>query len=255
MKTSDWKMIIRSTISEYSRHKPFQHGAALSYYTLIAIVPLLYLSISFFGMIVGHETMSNIIASILRNQIGLNDIDGIMSFLDQVDLGSGSPVMQFFGIIALIFSCTAILNSLKGSINAFYGLDLTNAVPKKRIVRHLFSRLSSIVFITAITIFVIALYFAETVFLSLGVALLEDFKFLGWILTVVSIYGLPLVMNCVIFSLVFKFLNDSDVHWKIAVKGGVFTGFLLFLGQFLIKYYLSNYFFASSGGVAGSFLV
>jgi membrane protein len=255
MKTSGWKKMLRSTYKEYSRNNPFQHGAALSYYALIALVPLLYLSISFFGVIVGHDTMLDIIASVLKDQIGLKDIGGIMNFLDQVDLGAGSPMMQFLGVIALIFSCTAILNSLKGSINTFYGLTSNSGENNNKIVRNLLSRLSSMIFIAGITVFVISLYFAETVFLSLGTTLIEDFKLLGWMITIVGIYGLPLVMNCIIFCLVLKYLNDGTVHWEMALKGGVLTGFLLFLGQFLIKYYLTNYFFASSGGVAGSFLV
>lgn len=255
MKFSDWKNIIKTTFIEFSRERPFLHGAALSYYALMALIPLLYLSITFFGMVVGHDTMLNIIASILRNQIGLEDISGIISFLDEVDLGSGSLAMEILGILALMFSCTAIINSLKKSIDDFYDLDRKKMNKKTRLVRGVLFRFGSMILIVAITVLVIALYFAETVFLSLGNHFFEDLKFVSWIFSSIARHGIPILMNFIIFSFVFKYLHAGYVKWKVAAFGGLVTGMLLYFGQLLIKYYLMNYFFAASGGVAGTMLI
>jgi membrane protein len=59
----------------------------------------------------------------------------------------------------------------------------------------------------------------------------------------------------IIFVLIFKYLHDAIVPWKIALAGSVFTSILLYIGQLLIKYYLTNYFFARDGGLAGTILV
>jgi membrane protein len=50
-------------------------------------------------------------------------------------------------------------------------------------------------------------------------------------------------------------LNDGKVDWKMAIRGSVLTTALLYLGQLLIKYYLTNYFFGAGGGVAGTLLI
>lgn len=255
MTFSDWKNIVKSTLKEFASERPFLHGAALSYYALMALVPLLYLSLLFFGGIVGQQTMLDIIASILREQIGIKDINGIMEFMSQVDFGGGSMFMQILGIAALMFSCTAILNSLKKSINEFYSLKLKKLKARYIIVKELIFRIISMIFIIGATVLVIGLYFAETIFLSFGNRFFEGREIIGWVISEVAQHGIPILMNLIIFSFLFKFLNDGVVKWKNAVVGGTFTAILLYLGQLVIKYYLMNYFFAADGGVTGTMLV
>jgi membrane protein len=55
--------------------------------------------------------------------------------------------------------------------------------------------------------------------------------------------------------LVFKYVHDGIVKWRLAFRGALLTGTLLYLGQLLIKYYLFNYFFAANGGIAGTFFI
>jgi membrane protein len=249
------KDLLVETFIEFSKERPFLHGAALSYYALMALVPLLYLSITFFGGFVGHDTMLEIIATLLKEYIGIQDISGIIEFLDQVDLGAGSLTLKVLGIGALLFSCTAILNSLKKSINEFYDVDNRLLNRKKRIVKGVIFRGVSMVVIVGLTTLVIALYFAETIFLSLGNRFFEDAELLNWLFSAIARHGIPITLNLIIFSFLFKYLHDGVVTWRVAIRGGVVTGILLYLGQLLIKIYLMNYFFAASGGVAGTMLI
>lgn len=255
MTVSELGRLLKTTFVEFGKERSLLHGAALSYYAIMALVPLLYLSITFFGTFVGHDTMLDVIAEILHEYIGLQDIDGIMEFLDEVDLGGGSLVMKILGFAALLFSCTAILNSLKNSMNEFYDIDRIAMNRKKRVLKSIVFRLSSMVFIVGVTVLVIALYFAETIFLSLGNKFIEDLELLGWMFSAVARHGIPILLNAVIFSFVFKYLHDGFVKWRLAIIGGALTGLLLYLGQLIIKYYLTNYFFAASGGVAGTMLI
>ncbi|MBI3240218.1 MAG: YihY/virulence factor BrkB family protein, partial [Flavobacteriia bacterium] len=57
------------------------------------------------------------------------------------------------------------------------------------------------------------------------------------------------------FTIIFKYLNDGRVEWKLAISGALVTAILLYMGQLLIKYYLKNYFFGSSIGLPGTILV
>ena len=88
MSTSRKNLVI-STFKEFIAERSFLHGAALAYYAIFALVPILYLSIDIFGRVVGHETMVSIIEDFLTVQIGLSDVTGILEFLGQLDLGGG----------------------------------------------------------------------------------------------------------------------------------------------------------------------
>ena len=176
MTFSDLKEIIKLTLKEFAQERPFLHGAALSYYALLALIPMLYLSVMFFGVLVGHDTMHQIIETLFRDQIGLKDVSGITGFMDSMKLSGRGSILEIGGIIALMFSCTAILNSLKKSINEFYNLERRKLNPKKRIVKGLVSRLMQMVFILGATVLVIAIYFGETILEATKYSLVKYFS-------------------------------------------------------------------------------
>ena len=249
------KNLVITVIKEFISERSFMHGAALAYYAVFALVPILYLSVDVFGRVVGHETMVDIITNFLTEQIGLTDVDGILEFLGQLDLGGGNILMEIVGMFALMFSSTALINSLRRSINDFYNLEKLTGSRKKLILRSALFRLLSMLFITGSTVLLVIFYFAETIFLSVGNRLLENYDFLNTIFTHFAQHGIPLLANGIIFAFVFKYLHDGKVVWKRAVQGAVVTSVLLYLGQLVIQFYLTNYFFAASGGVIGTILI
>jgi membrane protein len=252
---SFWGNISINTFKEFFGDKSFFHGAALAYYAVFALVPMLYLAISFFGWFVGNETVVDIIGDLLKEQVGISNIDGIIDFLNSIDFEKGSFFLNMIGAIALLISSTALLNSLRQSINTFYGVKAEFTNKKRQIIIALITKLFSILMLTGIGVMIIILYFSETVLLSLSSDFLSDFVIIDDIVAVVLQNGITILTNVIIFLFVFKYLHDGIITWKIALFGAVFTGVLLYLGQWMIKYYLTNYFFGASGGVAGSLLI
>ena len=82
--------LVKTTFSEFFQEKSFLHGAALSYYTIFALVPLLYLAFATFGKVVGNVKMVEIIGKLLKEQVGIQDVSGILSFLNGVDMEKGN---------------------------------------------------------------------------------------------------------------------------------------------------------------------
>jgi len=247
--------IVKDTFIEFFGEEPLAHGAALAYYTLLALIPMLYLSITYVGMFLGQETMVNVISEVMRENIGLSNIDGVLDLLSSVNFEKANVLIQIGGIIALLFSCSAIFGSMKRSLNAFYDIDPPKASGRKMILSTIITKLVSMSFVVGATIVLLLLYFAETVFLSLNKRFFEDMEALNWFFTGIAQHGIPIVTNVILFTFIFKFLHDGQVRWKMAIRGAVVTSLLLYLGQVLIKFYLGKYFFASGSGIAGSFLV
>jgi membrane protein len=247
--------LFKRTSIEFFKEKSFFHGAALAYYTVFAMVPLLYLSITFFGWFVGNEMMIQIISELLTQYIGIKDIDGILEFLETVDFEKGSFVLNALGVGALALSSTALLTSLKTSINEFYDVEPIYSTKRKKILQTVLTKLFSLVIMTAIGLIVIVFYFSETVLLSLSHKVFQQFDALNWFFNFVLVHAIAVISNTIIFMVVFKFLHDGVVKWRRVFFGALFTGIMLYLGQILIKLYLSNLFFAASGGVAGSLLL
>lgn len=246
---------IKTVFQEFFKEKSLMHGAALAYYGILALVPFLYLCVTVAGRLIGQKTMVTIISDILQKQVGISDVSGIIGFLKNVDLSSGNFLLEIIGLVALLFSSTAILTALRGSLNEFYDLDLNQLSRKKQIVRGIFSKLISMGFVVGVTVLIMVLYFGQTILLSLSSDWLKNIEWLNSFFSQSVQFTVPILMNTIVFAFVFKYLNDGVVLWKFAIRGALLTSGLMFLGQLFIQYYLSHYFFGARGGVAGSFLV
>ncbi len=255
MNWTERKQLVKETFLEFFKERSLMHGAALSYYSMLALVPMLYLSITYVGMIVGNDVIVEIIANMLQQLIGVDDASGIVGFLDNVDFKNSSPLLQVVGILALLFSCSAIFNSLRRSLNTFYNIDRHEVGRKKAILRNVFGRLISLSFVIGGTLLIVVLYFAESLFLSFSTDMLRDLQLLSSALASIMDHGIPILTNLIVFTFIFKYLHDGVVNTRIAMKGALLTSLLLYVGQLLIKFYLTNFFFASNGGVAGTMLV
>ena len=97
--------VLKDSIVGYFSEGAFFHGAALAYYTIFAFIPIVYLSTSIFGRVVGKEQMQKIIEDLLQNQIGISDSKGIMKFLNSVNFDKPSLLLEIVSIGILLYGC------------------------------------------------------------------------------------------------------------------------------------------------------
>jgi membrane protein len=251
----DFFTLFKQTVIEFASEKSLFHGAALSYYTIFALVPILYLSIVSFGQFLGQEKMLEIISNVLTDQVGIKDVKGIIDFLNEINFQKKNTVLQGVGILVLLISSTAILSSLKHSINEFYDIELVHETKKKLILATLIEKLLHILLLMVFGLIIILAYFAQIILLSFGDFLFQSLNEFHSIFEFLTMHILPLFTNVVIFYFVFKYISDAFVPIKYALAGSLITSILLYLGQLLIKYYITHYFFAKDTGIAGTLLI
>lgn len=258
IRSLNWKErleVLIETFKGFFAVKGIHHGAAMAYYALFAMVPLLYLSVSVFGRVIGKDKMESVIYSVLTNQIGIKDVEGIMGFVSSLNLHKGNLIMDIVGITTLLIACSALLVSLKNSMNKYMGIEVVPISSKRAIMQELIFRTISILMLAGFTIVVIVIYFAQLFFVSFSAQWLKDLEIVSWVFTGLARHGLSILSNLIIFTIIFRFVHDGVVRWKLAFSGAVFTSLLLYFSQLAIKYYLVNFFFAADGGIAGSILV
>lgn len=249
------KELLKQTFAEFIIEKGLFHGAALSYYTIFAMVPIIYLSIATFGTIIGQKTMIEIITRLLHEQVGIGDVSGIISFLETVDFERGNFVLRVIGIIALMISSTAIFASLKNSMNTFFDIERIYDSKRTQLLSNLLSRLISVGLLGFFAAVIIITYFAQVIIVSFGHKIFSNMPgFSSFLMTLIQ-HVVGIMSSMLIFGFVFKYLHDGVIRWKHAWLGSFVTAILLYIGQLLIQYYLSNFFFAKDGGIAGALLV
>ena len=253
-----WKEVgelFKRTFLEFFQEDSFFHGAALAYYAVFAIIPIIYLAVISFGMIMGQEAILRLIKVLLEEQVGLKDSSGILAFLSEVHFEKTNVVLNIIGIIALMFSSSGLISSLRMSINEFYDIHVKIDDRKTKIFYAVFTKLISVFMLAVFGVSIVLLYTAETIFMSVSGQL---FGFLHieqpWVMEGLG-HLISVGINTILFALVYKFLHDGRVVWKLALSGGLLTSALLYIGQIGLKFYLTNFFFGSQMGIAGTLLI
>lgn len=247
-----WQLA-KSSFKNFFKVNSFTHGAALAYYAIFALVPIIYLSITTFGYIVGQERIVEIVGYLLETNMGIEDVKPITDLMQQWDIGSGSSFwLRAVGIIVLIFTSTAMFNSLRNSLNSFFDIEPIHHY--NVVLENLFSRLISFGMLALFALIIILVYFGQTVLMAMSNELFAEAGYVRRIFLIILEHVSIILVNFLLFAFIFKYLHDGYVKWKLALGGSLFTSILLYLGQLLINYYLTNFFFAANSGVAGTLL-
>ena len=247
--------VFKESIIGYFSEGAFFHGAALAYYTLFSFVPIVYLSTSIFGRVVGKENMQTIIIDLLQNQIGISDTKGLMDFLNSVNFDKPSLFLEIISIGILLYGCSAFLVSLKRSINEFFSISKKKRHEENIIMDIIGFRFLSVAYLAIFAFIIILLYFLQGfIFYAFTNYLHYKNGFVDFTLEFFQ-HLISIFSNILIFTIVFKYIHDGFVPIKLAIKGAFVTSVLLFLSQLLIKYYLHNYFFLGNMGIAGSLFI
>jgi len=247
--------VLKDSIVGYFSEGAFFHGAALAYYTLFSFVPIVYLSTSIFGRVVGKENMQSIIIDLLQNQIGISDTKGIIDFLNSLNFDKPSLFLEIISIGILLYGCSAFLVSLKRSINEFFDISKKKRHEENIIMDIIGFRFLSVAYLAIFAFIIILLYFLQGfIFYAFTNYLHYKNGFVDFTLVFFQ-HLISIFSNILIFTIVFKYIHDGFVPIKLAIKGAFVTSVLLFLSQLLIKYYLHNYFFLGNMGIAGSLFI
>ncbi len=257
-KRLSWKEIwevIRDTFTEFFGENSFFHGAALSFYTVIALIPLVYLAFTVIGFFIDENTAVQMIEQTLKRETGMKDVSWVLDFVHNTHFKKSSNTLNILVSLVLLYSSSALLSSLRFSINEFYDVKNPIKSKRKRIEYQIGSKLASIIFIPAFAIILVLFYVGQGFILSLLNYFFGDLSGIEHLFIQLITWILLILLNALTFSLILKFVHDGKVSNKMAFSGGLVTAILFMLGQLVINYYLNNLFFGSKGGVAGTLLV
>jgi membrane protein len=246
---------IKDALIEYIQEGAFFHGAALAYYTLFAFVPIVYLTTSIFGRVFGQSNMESIIIDLLKNRVGINNTDDVMSILHQVNFDRPNIFLEIISILVLLYGCSAFFVSLKRSMNEFFNINRKNRHEENILMDIVGFRFLSVAYLGVFALIIILFYFAQMFAFSILEHWIQSKNgFVDFTFSVLQ-YFISILSNILIFIVVFKYIHDGSIPWRIATNGAFVTSLFLFVSQLVIKYYLINYFFLGNLGIAGSLFI
>ena len=243
--------LLKQTLSEWMDDNVPAQAAALAYYTLFSVAPMLIIAIAVAGLVFGQEAAQGEIQKQLQSLIGDAGAKVVEDLVASASKPSSGIVATVVGILVLAFAATGVFAQLQDSLNTIWKVKKK---PMNGLLAFVRQRLLSFAMVLGIG-------FLLLVSLVLSAALSAAGTFLmglmpGWE-TVLQLVNLAIAFSVttVLFAMIYKVLPDTRVAWKDVWLGAAVTSFLFSLGKLGIGLYLGKSSVSSSYGAAGSFAV
>ena len=242
--------VLAKSLSAWIDHRASSKGAALAFYTLFSMTPILILAIAGAGYFFGAEAAQGEIIAQVEGLVGRNGAQAIQALLAGARNPASGLAATLIASVLLLVGTTSVFVELKGSLDELWGIE-----PPKGLAIVVFLRTQLHSFGLVL---VLAFLLLVSLVLSAALAVLERYASGLWgdawnilgILSSVITFG---AIAC-LFAVIYKALPQVRLSWRDVWIGAAFTAGLFSLGKYAIGLYLGKSGVASSFGAAGSLI-
>ncbi len=245
-----WSLLTR-TFSAWSGHEAPRLGAAIAFYTILSMAPLVILVIAIVALIYGHSTAQAHLLSQVDSMIGKEGSDAVNAMIQHGQKPASGVISSVLGIVTLLFGASGVFGELRAALNTMWDVKPDT---KGGIWATIKDRFFSFGMVLAVGFLLLVSLLVSTVLAALG-------KFLSGVLPLPALalgalnVAVSLVGIAVLFALIFRYVPAAKVAWKNAWIGAAVTAALFTLGKSLIGLYLGKAAVGSAYGAAGSLVV
>lgn len=243
--------LLKGTFKEWQEDKASRIAAALAYYAVFSISPLLVIAIAIAGAFFGQATAQEQITDQLTALVGEDGVKPILMALNNISQPKIRGVASLISIGVLLLGASGIFAQLQDALNTVWKVK---PQPGQGMLPFIRKRVSSFFMVLAIGFLLIL-----SLILSAVVATLSRYRtdFLpgSQILWENLDFIVSLGLMTFLFGLMFKYVPDVKIAWKDVLVGSVITAVLFLFGKFLLGVYLSKGSLGSAYGAAGSLVV
>ena len=243
-----WQLL-KITVKSWNDDYAQSMGAALSFYTLFSIAPLLLIVLSITGFIFGLEAARGEIAGQLENLLGEQGAIAVQALLQNVNKPGEGLVASIVGVVLLLMGATSVFGELQNSLDRIWRAP--ERAKTNGIIALLHERLLSIGMILGIGFILMVSLVFSAVLSAINQWWSPQFK--EWVTLLSSIniiFGF--LMTTAMFALIYKLMPSVKILWREVWIGAVITAILFTVGKSLIGLYIGRSAITSGFGVAGS---
>jgi len=248
--------LIQDAYKEWSNDRAARIGAALAYYALFSLAPLLVIMITVAGAVYGESAAKGQVVSAISGQIGPEAATAVERLLADLHTAGSRFFSTVITSVLLIYGSTNLFSQLRDALNTMW-----NVRPKPR--NHVFGGIVEIAkdrLLATLMVISFSIILLATLAISTGLTVLN-----GWLRTLITPDTLFLLeggnlltgfgLTTLLFALMYKLLPDVKISWRVVWVGALVTSLLFNIGAFLIGLYLGYGNLQTILGAAGSLVV
>ncbi|PSB27340.1 YihY/virulence factor BrkB family protein [Chlorogloea sp. CCALA 695] len=244
--------LLKETVDEWNKDKASRLAAALAYYTVFSLSPLLIIAIAIAGAIFGEEAARGEIVGQIQGLVGKDGAEFIQTAIESAAKPTeGGGFASAISVVVLLFGASGVFSQLQDALNTIWEVQPDPKAGAGGFIRARFLAFSM----------VLGIGFLLLVSLLLSAGLSGVIGYLGHLFPVlasllqVANFVLGFIVTTVLFGLIYKFLPDVKITWSDVLIGAAMTSLLFSIGRYGLGLYLGNSSFGSTYGAAGSLVI
>jgi membrane protein len=243
--------VTRDTVTAWLKHNASSLGAALAFYTLFSIAPILVIAMSVAGYVFGANVAETRVLDEMRGLLGEAGANAVQSLLASAHQSGVKGVAAVIGIVTLLVGATSVFGELQNTLDYIWKSPKKDSVAWWRIVR---SRILSVGLILGVGFLLLVSLIISAALAALGAWFGSYLAQWSVVLPALDLV-LSLGLTTVLFALIFKYVPREQLAWGDVWIGGLVTACLFTVGKLLIGLYLGRSSLSSAYGAAGSIMV
>lgn len=244
--------LIKSAASKWSDLNAPRLGAALAYYALLSLAPLLILLVAVCALVFNKAAAEDDLLAEIRDLAGYSEAQTVKTFLDNAHNAAHGFVATTIALLTLMFGASGVFVELRDSLNLIWDAPKPKSSSAWRVM--VAQRLISFAMILGLGILLVA-----SLILSTAAAMVQKYfagvvPLHGALLGQIEAHAVSLVALIILFALIFKFVPAVRTRWRDVAAGAVLTAVLFELGKALLAFYIGTAGVGSAYGAAGSLI-
>jgi membrane protein len=244
-----WAPLFVQSFNDWMEDRALRFSAALAYYSIFSMAPLVIIAISVAGLVFGEEAARGQIYRQVEWLLGPKSAAEIQSIIQASSNTPKSVLATIIGVVTLLIGASGVFGQLKDALNSIWGVTLKPGGIMGSVKEYLlsFSMVLAVGFLLIVSLLLSAALQAINNFMT---GYLPIPSFVGPLAEVVSF-----IILAALFALIFKVLPDVEIGWEDVWIGATVTAILFTIGKSLISWYLGTSSIASSFGAAGALIL
>jgi membrane protein len=243
--------LVKTSFKEWKEDNASRLAAALAYYTIFSISPLLIIALAIAGQFIDQSIVRDQLMAQISGLVGQQGADIISTMLQNAHRPTTGLIASIFGIVTLLLGASGFFGELQGALNTIWEVA---PKPNRGIWGTIKDRFFSFTMVLGLSFLLLVSLVISTGLSALNNYITGNVVSASILLGVVN-FAISFGVIALIFALIFKFIPDVEIAWRDVWFGAVVTAILFMIGKTAIGIYLGTSSVASSYGVAGSLVV
>ena len=242
--------ILRRTVSAWNDHNAMRLSAALAFYAILSLAPMMVFAILLVGLVFGHTAAQQEIIGQVQYAIGTDGANAVRGMLQTAPKPAAGVLASVLGVATLIFGASGVFVELQDALNIMWDVKPSGGNGLIELVRQRFITFGMVLGVGFLLLVSLLLSTATAVVGKFFAASLPAPEFVvhlaNDVVSMIAIAGL--------FALIFKVVPETPIKWRDVWLGALATSFLFTIGKAVIALYLGKAAIASAYGAAGSMI-